>query len=355
MRTVVLAGAGASYAVDKESFPTTLEFARRLPENVTRNQLFKLINQVAVEQKDEPIDIEKVLWKLDEVRSHIAVLTQPNNTVMRMYSSNRMGSVIGGDTSNIVHHSANYLLQIDSLISAINEVVYEFYSKIPTQQQLSNNWIPLFGMLNKHASDVQVFTTNYDRVIESAIKFMPTEGTNHQKIGFGYTDGVERELDLSNWQKKAEGSEGKTTDQRGLLTKLHGSVDWSRENKKVVVGGAFYKGSHSRHAILYPGLKGWPEIEPFKSFQAYLGDTLGKATHVVIIGFALRDEAINFELDNAASNSHLQKIIVVDPAEKIGIDQEDILKKMTHIKTGFNAEAVKQVEIELRAPMSKAA
>ena len=57
----------------------------------------------------------------------------------------------------------------------------------------------------------------------------------------------------------------------GLLTKLHGSVDWRYLTEDlVVVRDAGFSGNRHKHCILYPGYKGEPKEEPFRRFHEHL-------------------------------------------------------------------------------------
>ncbi len=51
-------------------------------------------------------------------------------------------------------------------------------------------------------------------------------------------------------------------------------------------------------AILYPGFKGVPEVEPFVSLHGRLSTRLADADVVIVIGFAFRDAYINSVFEN---------------------------------------------------------
>ncbi|MCK4668361.1 hypothetical protein KAU33_16530 [Candidatus Dependentiae bacterium] len=64
---LIFAGAGASKAVDPDNYPTTIEFLEKLPKEIKEDPYFDLINKYFFYKNDKIIDIEKVLWVIDEL------------------------------------------------------------------------------------------------------------------------------------------------------------------------------------------------------------------------------------------------------------------------------------------------
>ncbi len=349
MKCVVLAGAGASYAVNSEQYPTTAHFVERLPKQIKDNALYKLIVSIISEQEDEPIDIEKVLWRLEELRSHLQIATKASGTVGRAYTKNRLATIIGGDTDTFYTAAPQYLRHIDLLVADINKVVYELYAHMPRREELEPNWILLLSGLCARSHSLNIFTTNYDRVIERAENFVnKMKPAPKLKLHSGHVDDVERELDVSLWSENPLGRSLSGTKLNGLLTKLHGSVDWNNENEKIVIGGAFYKGDHSRHAILYPGLTGLPNVEPFKSFHGFFDRTLNDADHMLVIGFAFRDDAINHSIESASRRATFKSLVVIDPTKQLVLPKGIPAGKIVHIASGFDAAAVGNAFLKLK-------
>jgi SIR2-like domain len=357
MNIVVLAGAGASVAVNREKYPTTIDFQQRLPTDISSSQLYKLIGQITTEQNDEPLDIEKILWRLGEVRDYLS-LAQGSTTIARAISGNRLGSLVGQDTQNFVSAARVLSPVIDNLISEIQKVVYDLYSRSPEESELQTTWLPLLRGLNIGTNKVDLITTNYDLILESAALQLAREQDGKRQIFSGYTDGVQRTLDLNNWLLR-RGERAGLMDVRSslplkaaLITKLHGSVDWGLDANDVVVGGTYFKGDHSRHGILYPGYKGYPSAEPFQTLQKYFETVLLDADVLVVIGFAFRDSAINAAIQ--AAEQRISSVIVVDPTDNL-ILPSMYAGKVQHVKLGFGAESVAQVLASLPTPMPKAA
>ena len=207
----------------------------------------------------------------------------------------------------------------------INALVYDFYAQHPSEHELTD-WIQLLGGLAERDPILEIFTTNYDVVLESAIALA---GIN---VETGRTPGsIQMRLDTALWDAPGESIENKY----GRLTKLHGSVDWQHENGNIIVGSSNFTGNHQNHSILYPGYKGEPDIEPFRKFHEHLQAVVQKAKLAIFVGFAFRDEYINTILSNLSTE-----------IPKIVINKEDQLPDVpfltgcTHFKDGLTTESV---------------
>lgn len=353
MNILVLCGAGASYAVDTQKYPTTVGFEKLLPEPIRSNLLYRHIVDIANAQIDNPIDIEKVLWRLTEIRQHLLPLSDSDSTLYRAFKGNPLGQ-IAGDTESICQAAPRLLKSIKDLESAIFRQIYDVYVKEATSRELEQTWLPLMRGLMAIQGRLDLFTTNYDLVLESVAAQLREEKTT-RRVHCGYREGVQRRVDVSNWEQPGRGLLGggllgqvNLPKADVLITKLHGSIDWSWEPEpEIVVGGAFYKGEHSRHAIVYPGFKDFRLPEPFEKFHQYLRESLQQANAVVVIGFAFRDERIAFEIADALPAS--AAVVVIDPAEELNLPAGISLDRLWHIRKGFDTESVAEVLSVLRA------
>jgi hypothetical protein len=82
--------------------------------------------------------------------------------------------------------------------------------------------------------------------------------------------------------------------------KVHGSLDWHRDDRQECVrsGSNTVPDNPDLMAILYPGFKGVPDMEPFKSLHGRLTERLTRADVVFVLGFAFRDAYINSIFEN---------------------------------------------------------
>lgn len=156
--------------------------------------------------------------------------------------------------------------------------------------------MPLLKQIDAAAQCVDIFTTNYDLVLEKAID---RAGLN---VKCGYVDdGATRELEIEAWQEDRVW----TSETKGLLTKLHGSVHWVKgQNGDIEIGGASSK-DYSRQVALYPGYKGVPSEEPFKSFHDHLARKLARADIILVLGlpFEMNTLTVSLEQERRMANA----------------------------------------------------
>ena len=282
---LVFVGAGGSAAVDPEQYPTTVEFFNRLPGDIMEDRLFAKVREFLENKKDGgQIDIEEILWNLDELRDYFQVSRDTGSVAGWIMAQNRIVQLIGGhDLSPLLNGMSNLETQIQTLKSKINAQVYDFYATAPDTEKLSD-WTQLLKGLAKFDSPIEIFTTNYDRVLERVI--------SESEIGVetGLKPNPDQmALDMTLWDSPGQ----PLKNNHGRLTKLHGSVNWQRSPEGIVVSNPIFTGDHQNHLILYPGYKGEPNQEPFIKFHEHLLSVVRQADIAIFVGFAFRDEHIN--------------------------------------------------------------
>lgn len=330
---IVFAGAGASRGVSGEKYPMALDFRRRLPEEIKTDHLYvQLHKHLARSGLGEEVDIEHVLWELGRLSEAITEWTDPSRFASRLLSSNQISQVSPSSNSGPAVHGQFEQLRnvINRLQDRINERVYDFYSQTPSVDELQRSWLPLLEHLaSQDIKRIDIVTTNYDLVIEEAL-----EALNTTKISMGLRQGVLPGVNLNAWRSLDSSS--------GMLTKLHGSVDWKLGNGSTDVdpvirrGHPEFDGDHKKRLILYPGFKGVPSREPFVAFHEYFRRRIQEATHLLFIGFAFRDAFINDLIGSAIPPNSC--IAVVNPAP--GLPALSFLRNALHLQKGFGIERV---------------
>jgi SIR2-like domain len=284
---LVFAGAGASKAVDPNQYPTTVEFFEKLPSDIRKENIFGLaVEYLKSSNKSSVIDIEQVLWTMAEVRDFVSHAANNKTVAGWFLEDNRLLRIMGagGDVSTVGKVAESARLIIDRVTSRINEVVYELYAEPPSTKSLLGNWCRLLLDLMELREPIEIVTTNYDLIIEEAI------AETKAPVKTGRTLGTLSILQQELWDLTTTPSNGGV----GLLTKLHGSVDWIRgNNNRIHVGTPTYHGNHNKHAIIYPGFKGAPDDELFKHLHLYFEAAVAKADVIFFIGYGFRDEYIN--------------------------------------------------------------
>ncbi len=331
-KVVVFAGAGASKAVDPDLFPTTVEFFERLPAEIKQQRMFQFA--LAYLRRDDPeriIDIEQVLWTLEELIKLLRSTQTGDGLVGYALQSSRLAKLVnpGYNFGHLLHTYNDLEPELVSLISATNALVYDMYGESPSLNKMMLNWLPLLKHLFKKATKLNIFTTNYDVVIETVLESVGADSLNSF---LGLTGARHKTLNLKMWE--AASGEG-----RGLLTKLHGSVDWKLRNDKVYVGDPLFTGDHAKQGIIYPGFKGKEGAVFLKPFHDYLERSLSEAHLIVFIGFAFRDDYINESIRNNLSPD--AQVIVINPDKAVRFPYPRA--RVRHLPRGFDAQAVLEI------------
>lgn len=338
---LIFAGAGSSAAVDSKQYPTTVEFFNRLPDNIKQDRLFaEVCNFLASQrEKGQPVDIEEVLWALDELQDYSSIssdLTAMPGWIMRDNRVNQFMPTLPHMANNFFDGMRNMEVQIEGLQGRINEQVYKFYGGSPEASKLLP-WTELLKLLGNYDPIIEIFTTNYDRVLENVIKSSEIPIETGRKF-----DGLQAKLDTADWDTFDD-----FFTSNGRLTKLHGSVDWQRSNEGINISEVF-TGDHQNHLILYPGFKGEPDEEPFAKFHRHLQTIVRQATGAIFIGFAFRDQYINTIFSEF--HPEIPKIVInKDPS----LPDLPFLKKAKHFSKGLTKETANDCVNSLYPKSSK--
>lgn len=338
-KILVFAGAGASFAVNKEKYPTTAGFIGRFPESLAGEQFFQHIKaNLARKFGDGTPDVEKILWCIEELIEYFQKANDPKSPASWFLPNNILPSLIGAPSGDVVSYARMARSATNSLVNIrdrINAHLYEVYGDTPTKSELSRNWGILLPELISKDWWVDLVTTNYDLVIESAVDSYDLE------IGYGQTRAAVPKLDTEKW--RAALIKGDRPYKNGLITKLHGSLNWERDKRNgIVLGGVEFKTEHRHHVAIYPGFKGVPKDEPFSLFHDYFERSLQEAECLVFIGFAFRDEYINTLLLRAPQ----KRCFVIDPSDLTEMPSS-LRDRITHIKQGFGKDSVDTLLKEL--------
>ena len=282
---LVFVGAGGSAAVDEKQYPTTEGFLKRLPPRIMKDDLFQTVCKFISDWKErEDLDIEEVLEELDKLQGYFTGVTGSLGKQLYEEAGVRISQQDISTTLRVLRKVKEEA--IIPLNDAIKARIYKLYGKPPPHEKLSP-WVHLLIELQQLDPCLQIFTTNYDLVLEEAIKQAEVD------VNYGLDNtGRRTRLDVDFWHPPKD-----HLWTYGLLTKLHGSVDWQRENGEIIVGSSHFTGEHENHCLLYPGHKGSPDTEPFITFHNHLRNVVqrkyGPLTAAVFVGYAFRDDYIN--------------------------------------------------------------
>ena len=333
---LVFVGAGGSAAVDPNQYPTTVGFFEKLPDEIKVDSVFDGVCKFLRDEKGkETIDIEDVLETLGELEADCQKMTDLTN-ITGWTMSGRL--YVPREDLPDFHPSIGRLkrVHIEPLSNQIKEHVYEFYGTRPAPNKFST-WIKLLEELEEFDPGIEIFTTNYDLVLEDVIE----EAKVKVDCGLDRSQRSMR-LDPAFWNP----SSSLFRTNRRLLTKLHGSVDWQRDNGDIIVVPSRFSGDHKNHCILYPGYKGVPTEEPFRVFHEHLRNVVQEEyeslTAAIFIGFAFRDDHINTILADLSPET--PKFVITKSDEKHIDDTPQTGAPFTdnclHFRGGFTAATV---------------
>ena len=344
---LVFAGAGASAAVDRNQYPTTAEFFARLPSEITNKPWFKAVSEFLVEKyEDQTVDIEDLLETLREMQDFCKNAHDTSTISGRMLcpTEDRLRNIDREGRGNLHREHRQILIgflrsddrSLELLQKEINALVYELYAALPSEAKLYC-WKRLLTRISTAPQHVELFTTNYDVVLEQAI----LDDILKNEIETGrIDDGLGRRLDPSYWDPCLEPQD--LENRKGLLTKLHGSVDWLRVgNGKIVTGSQGFTGDHNNHLALYPGHKGEPLKEPFKAFHSHLRRMVRSADAAIFVGYSFRDEYINQILSGLSPGVPKYVITKEKSTEQDqGTQIPEFLSDAERVREGFTRDSV---------------
>lgn len=346
----MFAGAGASKAVNADGYPTTADFFKRLPEQITGTPFFQSLMEF-LRSRGRPsleLDIEVVLWHLSELRDQLWAMARSDRFLGWLLDNERLLKITGGGGRlGVAKHVAQEgLPTLNRVIDAINRQVFDLYKRQPEDAELLGTWRPVLDAAKAGGWQLEIVTTNYDVVIEYAL--LPSSTDQTTLVDPGWSTGVYRALDLDQWARAPFG-DGRQGGPQGLLTKLHGSVNWSRDGDDIFISDPGFKGADERHAIIYPGFKGRPAEEPFVTMHQYFVRALALADVLIFIGFAFRDEHINELCERYVRPD--ARVIVINPSSlsRLPFPQGTLVPQ---IQKGFSEEAISQAFDQIGAPVS---
>jgi hypothetical protein len=302
--TTFFIGAGASvdfgFADTRTFFPSA---ERKIHEKFKSDkpvlELFKNITG----RLTEPLDIEKVLFELYDLRSFLKNFENDNSKESSykdwlFRDSDWFTFQPGqGDAVPFKTFLNDHKTAIERLEKEVNELVYESYSKEPEnpKRDCESVYQKLFKGVTR---PVSIFTTNYDRCIEAAL-------SGEEKFYDGFDDNDDNKGGV--WRPELY----RYNDIR--LFKLHGSVNWS--SRKAGDKDKIYResrtgdsGTHEK-LMIYPGFKDTPSEEPLVFMHNKLREVLLQSQICVVIGFAFRDQYINKIFADVLKENKSLKII----------------------------------------------
>ena len=239
---LVFAGAGASYAINPNKYPTTIEFFSRLDESINEKirehlgqDCYYIINRerkglIEESQFHEKIDIEDILWLISKMKEDYfnifsnEIFKKMVDTIngefisFNIFSNEIFKKMVDTINGEFISFTEKQYEELSSLEEKIYENIFHFYTSIPSEDEL-DPWIFLFTTLLGYEKPIELFTTNYDIVLDGISKYVSVD----------FENGLEPDNHINSFilNKSYLAKENKN----GIrLIKLHGSAKWIRTN-----------------------------------------------------------------------------------------------------------------------------
>ena len=176
---LVFAGAGASYAIDQDKYPTTVEFFSRLDEDINKKMgellgqdFYYIINRerkglIRESELYEKIDIEDVLWLIEKMK----------NSYNDIFSDEIFKHVFDRINGGVISFCEKQCGELSILEQQIYEKVFDFYLSIPSDDELYV-WTSFLNELLSLEKPIELFTTNYDVVLDGIGKHINSNFEN---------------------------------------------------------------------------------------------------------------------------------------------------------------------------------
>lgn len=324
---VILTGAGLSSLF---GLPMTSGF-NSLIEDSSKYKLNEMLANFLGEEKE---DIEKVMFILEDsldknsktLQKHILTADKyfpsiRDNSTGLTISSNLVNQTVRTTYQEILKNAQNYLLHLKNGI-------YNLLDK-PDMKKASTLYINILTQIKAKYpnSNISMFTTNYDLSFENSFFLHEEEyrniGIKSIDYGFISINGVSVfKTDITNNERK-----------HLEYYKLHGSLDWLYDD----LYGCTKAGTNTRPSqpermpILYPGVKGKPQKEPFIKLHDIFLDRLQNANRLIVLGFAFRDPYINELIKIGKMINKKIKMIYFNPVKLEDLPQESGLHEFKEV------------------------
>lgn len=331
---LIFAGAGASYAISPERYPTTEAFysnmiANKHIGNIIQNALEGYLHRIISEEENKNgkiTDIEKILAYITRFKYDLNLASDRKRVSYEFVRSKK------AIDRNVCSSAVDELNMIEK---EIHLVIHNTYGKFDTEDcKLWSQFIERF--IGTEASDIiEIFTTNYDPIIEETINADRRKGN---KIDTGIKlDGRGRSyFDYSF-------SEVGNSSYLGRFTKLHGSINWKNEGDKIFI--ATDDSVPHKDYIIYPNLenKGIPSDGCFRSMHDHLSYVCSRADVAIFVGFSFRDTYINQVLRSISDQT--VKIVINKDSMESTLHEDFPFRAGTfeHIGDGFSEPSINKM------------
>ncbi|WOK04740.1 SIR2 family protein [Imperialibacter roseus] len=296
-----LLGAGVSY---KSNIPLMYPLTDRIKNLIVASKVDKdieIYNSLTVELQDKS-HIEHYLSHIGDLialadRSKTQSATVGGKSVTKNELLNLHRSIISAIGETVRYGYSN---EGSEVVGSFTKPIVEIEHHIKFVQALYSNRSNLLSR-----SKLTFFSTNYDTLLEDAL------GLEKFTVVDGFSGGA-----IAYWNPQFEFQDNHSLPNKCLLYKLHGSIDWHRDEKKGLVRtryGTKYLANKSE-IMIYPQATKYVETQkdPFSYLFNGFRNALNSNDDNVLItcGYSFGDDHINAEIEAALSSRDNRTTII---------------------------------------------
>jgi hypothetical protein len=317
IRTAVFLGAGASRFAN---FPSVDSFFRDVwPRGGLANELCSelarmiSINEQTQENTKWPVFNAEKLFASLEILERAQKILSVNGRSQPIFVSSGRGAEMGAV----------------ELMSELRREVARVYGAEVDSDTLANaphnDLLKLLDTVLPDDDSLDVFTTNYDRLLERLFQYWD-EGSRQISRRTRLVTGFSSDRP-GQWRPELLEEKPIPGVRLIKLMKLHGSITWKKDaaGRPVETG---YAMPTQHDSLLYFGYKSIPEEEPFLTLHNVLKSSLLKYDVFVVIGFRVADPYIRELFDIALrANENLRVICCLNRAPESGTPLSRIMSQ----------------------------
>lgn len=279
---------------------------------------------------DDFYDVEKTMFELDKL----------SNKETNLYETIVKRVISKHPYNQKVPEIDNFKKQAKSTLTNLKSSVFDLLGQVNVSKSRELYKNILTEIIEQYDTPlISIFTTNYDLSFEVAMN-EETEFLDKNKLDIenGFTRKRKASPLIYEPNYSTKWKEGEIE-----YFKLHGSLDWHKSGNNITMSGASTPPRDvDKVPILYPGYKGTPIFEPFKSIHDKLLSRLMTCDKIIVVGFAFRDPYINNLFETILRTRKDVPLFFINPCDIKEFPTESMAKyfkdnypKFQHFKKGM--------------------
>jgi len=276
MNIIFFAGAGMAKPL---GLPTVVDFNEMINKTLDEREL-NFINNIKKYISYKKLNSNDIEYIFSSIAKFLG-----ENAEVTVFLLNTLTSI------DFIGNINNFIKLARSSNEKLKKIFYESLTNFDINKA-KKLYVSIFKGIKQsfNTSNISFITTNYDSTFDEVVKRFKSDLVS---IGFNDIDTLFKPYE--NIAITYQPSDNDFPSQSIEYIKLHGSIDWFKDNDNITfkIFAPIKPAYTDKSVLIYPGFKGFPDEEPFKSLHERFKNRLSKANIMIAVGFAFRDEAIN--------------------------------------------------------------